>query len=46
LLAQYPTNGIKHIGFSAAIRSNNGGDAFVKIKDRFIGKRLEAEKLE
>jgi hypothetical protein len=46
LLAEYPTDRIKHIGFSAAVRPNNSGRAFVKIKNRFVGKRLEAEQLE
>ena len=43
LFPQHPTDGIEHIGFSATVRPNNSRDAFVKIENRFIGKRLEAE---
>ena len=43
LFPQHPTDGIEHIGFAAAVRPNNGRDAFVKIENGLIGKRLEAE---
>ena len=46
LLAEYPANGIEQVGFAAAIRADDGSDAFVKIENGFIGKRFEAEKLE
>ena len=46
LLPKHPANSIKHVGFSTAIGPDNGGDAFVKIKNRFVGKRFEAEQLE
>ncbi len=46
LFAENPAHGIKQIGFSATVRADNGGDALVKIKSRFIGERFEAEKFE
>ena len=46
LFAQDPAHGVKHIRFPAAVRPDNSGDAFVKIKNRFIGERFEAEELE
>jgi hypothetical protein len=46
LLAEYPANGIEHVRLSATVRSDNGSDAFVKIKKRFVGERFKAEQLE
>jgi hypothetical protein len=46
LLAEDPAHGIKQIGFSATVWADNGGDAFVEIKNRFIGERFETEKFE
>ena len=46
LFAEDPAHGIKQIGFSTTVWADNGGDAFVKIKNRFIGERFEAEKFE
>jgi len=36
-------DGVKDVGFSTTVRPDDSGDAFVKIEDRFIGKRFEAE---
>ena len=46
LLAEHPAHGIKQIGFSATVWTDNGGNALVKIKNRFIGERFKAEKFE
>ena len=46
LLAEHPADGVQHIGFTAAVRPDYRGDAFVKIKNRFVGERFEAEQLE
>ena len=46
LFPQDPAHGVKHIGFSATVWPDNSGNAFVKIEDRFVGERFEAEKLE
>ena len=43
LFTQRPFYGVEHIRFSAAVRADYRGDAFMKIKDGFIGKRFEAE---
>jgi hypothetical protein len=46
LLAEYPAHRVQHIRFSATVRPDDSGDAFVKIQERFVGERLKAEKLE
>ena len=46
LFAEHPAHGVEHVGFSAAVRADDGGHAFVKIEDGFIGERLEAEEFE
>ena len=46
LLAQHPANGIEHVGFSAAVWADDGGNAFVKFEDRLIGKRFKADEFE
>jgi len=35
LLAQDPADSVADVGFAAAIGTDDGGDAFVEIKDRF-----------
>ena len=45
LLAQDPADSVADVGFAAAIGTDDGGNAFVEIKDRFIGERLKAEEL-
>ena len=45
LLAEHPADGIEDVGFAAAVRPDDGGDAFVEIEDRFVGERLEADEL-
>ena len=42
LLAQHPADGVGHVGFSAAIRPNNGGDALVEGKFDFVGEGFVA----
>ena len=46
LLSERPAYGVEHIRFSATVRADYRGDAFVKIEDGFIGKGFEAEQLE
>ena len=46
LLAEHPANGVEHVGFSAAVRPDDGGDAFVKFEDGFVRERFEAEEFE
>ena len=46
LLAEHPTDGIEHVRFPTPVRPDDGGDAFVEIKNRFVGERFEPEKLE
>ena len=46
LFAEDPADGVEHVGFPAAVGADDGGHAFVKIKDCFIGERLKAEELE
>ena len=41
-LAQHPADGVNDIGLAAAVRADDGGDAFGKIERRDIGKRLKA----
>ncbi|OQB91908.1 MAG: hypothetical protein BWX84_01186 [Verrucomicrobia bacterium ADurb.Bin118] len=43
LLAQHPTNGIRHIGFAATIGADDGRNTALKIERRFIAKRLEPQ---
>ena len=46
LFTQNPSDGVADIGFPTTIGADNGSDAFVKIKDCFVGERLKAEELE
>ena len=46
LFTQNPADGVADVGLPAAIGTNNGGHAFVEIKDCFVGERLKAEELE
>ena len=46
LLAEHPAHGIEYVRLAAAIRADNGSDTFVKVENRFIGERFEAEKFE
>ena len=43
IFAHHPTDSVDNIRFSAAVRADYRGDAFMKIEDGFIGKRFEAE---
>ena len=45
LFAEHPAHRIEQIGFAAAIRADDCGNAFVEIEKRLIGKRFKAEKL-
>ena len=46
LFAEHPANGVEHVRFSAAVRSDDGGDSFVKLEDSFIRERFEADEFE
>ena len=46
LFAENPANGIEHVGFSAAVRSDDGGDSFVKFEKRFVREGFETDELE
>ncbi len=41
LFAQHPADGVADVGFAAAVRPDNGGDALSEGEHRPIGKRLE-----
>ena len=41
LFAQHPADGVADVGFAAAVRPDNGGDALPEGEHRPIGKRLE-----
>ena len=43
LFAQHPAHGVEHVRFAATVRPDNGGNSFVKIKNRFISERFETE---
>src|SRR5213075_1846314 len=45
LLAESPADGVKDVGFSTTVWSDDRSDALVKTKSRFVGKRFKAEKL-
>ena len=46
LLAEDPADCIEDVRFSAPVRSDDGGHAFVEIEDRFVGEGFEPKKLE
>ena len=46
LLAEHPTNGVGHIGFTAAIGPYDGGHAGLEAQGGGIGERLETVKFE
>ena len=37
LLAERPPDCVEHVGFAAAVRADDGGDAFVNIENCFVG---------
>ena len=41
-LTQHPANGINHVGFAAAVRSDNGGNTTGKGKSSRVSKGLKA----
>ena len=46
LFAQYPSNRVRNVGFTAAIGTHNRGDARLEIKRRFVGERFEPKNCE
>ena len=42
LLAQYPANGVRYIGFAAAVRADDAGDALIKGHLHAVREGLEA----
>ena len=44
LLAKHPADGVGDIGFAAAVRANDGGDAGLKVQRGLVREGLEAEK--
>ena len=43
LLAEHPANRVRNVGFAAAIRPDNRGDAGLEIQGSFVRKRLETQ---
>ena len=42
LFTQYPTHRVRNVTFTAAVRTDDTGNAFVETNDRLIRKRLKA----
>ena len=46
LLAKHPAHGIEHVRFPAAVRPDDGRDAFVEFENSFIREGFEADEFE
>lgn len=46
LLTEHPTDGVADVGFAAAVRADDGGDAVAEIQNGLIGKGFEAVQLQ